>query len=217
MPSQAAGDYLKVIYKLQSGEQRATTSAIAERLGVVPASVTNMVKQLSQMNLVEHTPYRGVELTPLGRKVALEVIRHHRLIELYLTEVLGFSWDKVDAEAERLEHVISEELEDRMADALGHPTHDPHGDPIPTKEGDIDTAIHDALADLEPGQSAVVQRVSDADPDLLRYLASLGLVPRATVEMLDKAPFGGPLTIRVGGTQHAVGRELASSIRVRPS
>lgn len=213
----AVEDYLKVIYKLQSSDQKVTTSAIAERLNVSPASVTNMIKQLDQMRLLAHIPYRGVELTTLGEKVALEVIRHHRLLELYLTEVLGFPWDKVDAEAETLEHFISEELEERLASALGHPTHDPHGDPIPTKDGVIDESRHDALADLETGQSAVIRRVSDRDPEVLRYLLSLGLVPNATVEVLSKAPFGGPITVRIGGEQHAIGRELAADIRVMPA
>ena len=212
--SPAVEDYLKVIYKLQTNDQKVTTSAIAERLGVVPASVTNMIKQLDQMRLLTHTRYQGVELTPLGEKVALEVIRHHRLLELYLTEVLGFSWDKVDAEAETLEHFISEELEERLAVALGHPTHDPHGDPIPSKDGTIEESHHDALSDVESGQSAIIRRVSDRDPEVLRYLSSLGLTPQTHVTILSKAPFGGPLMIDVGGEQHAISRELASLIRV---
>lgn len=213
---EAAGDCLKAIYKLQVQESPVATSALAARLGVTEPTVTAMVKRLAKMGLVFHTPYRGVQLTSSGEKVALEIIRHHRLLELYLVEALGLSWDKVHAEADRLEHLLSEEVEERMDAALGHPTIDPHGDPIPTRDGQIDQAAYRSLADLEPGETATVRRVPDDDPKLLQYLAELGLVPNARIQLLDKAPFRGPLTLWVGENQRVVGRELAWAIRVAP-
>lgn len=214
MPTQAAEDYLKAIYKLQRRDRRAINSAVAEELKVTPASVTSMMKQLAHMRLVRYTPYQGVELTKGGEKIALEVVRHHRLLELYLAEFLGFPWDRVHEEADRLEHVLSPELEDRMDAALGRPTEDPHGDPIPTKEGSVDEPDHPSLADLAPPSAVVVRRVSDADPERLRYLAGLGLVPGAVVGVLAAEPFGGPLVVQIGDARHAIGRELASTIRV---
>jgi len=184
MLTQAIEDYMKAIYKLQQQGAAATTNAIAERLDVAPASVSNMLKKLARLRLVEHTPYHGVQLTDGGQKVALEVIRHHRLIELYLARNLGISLDKVDEEAERLEHVISEELEERIAQSLGEPTRDPHGDPIPTREGDVEDLHHRVLADLGPGQTGVVARVSDRDPAVLRDLASEGLLPGESVRVV---------------------------------
>ncbi len=218
MLSDAVEDYLKAIYKLQWGRgERVTTSAISERLGLSPAAVTGMIKKMAEMGLVRHTPYQGVELTSAGLKVALEVIRHHRLIELYLMEALGLSWDKVHDEAEKLEHVISEEVEDRMAQALGWPTRDPHGGTIPTKDGVVEDSELALLSDVEAGASAVVRQVSDRDAEMLRYLATLGLKPGAAVEMLDRAPFNGPLRIRVGTDEHVLGRDLAGHVRVEPS
>jgi DtxR family transcriptional regulator, Mn-dependent transcriptional regulator len=212
--SAAAEDYLKAMYKLHTHKERATTNAIARQLGVRAASATNMVKQLAKLKLVSHSPYHGAELTSQGEKVALEIIRHHRLIELYLSEVVGMTWDKVDAEADRLEHVISDEFEDRIDAALGQPVADCHGDPIPTREGIVPLAEYLPLADVAPGTDVVVRRVSDSDPAVLRYLADLGLVPNAGVSILAVAPFHGPLTIRVGTTEHAIGRELAETVRV---
>ncbi len=217
MATRAIEDYLKAIYKLSRKGEPVTTSALAERLKVSPASVTNMVKKLAAMNLLTHEPYRGVTLTPAGRKIALETIRHHRLIELYLAEALGLSWDKVHEEAERLEHVISEELEAAMAEALGHPTQDPHGAPIPTAEGQIEEPLHTPLAEVPPGEAVVVRQVSDEDPARLRYLGKLGLYPNTRVEVVDVAPFEGPLTLRVGDAEHVVGRELARSVFVAPA
>lgn len=182
--TQAIEDYMKAIYKLQQEGAAATTNAIAERLDVAPASVSNMLKKLARLRLVEHTPYHGVQLTDGGQKVALEVIRHHRLIELYLARNLGISLDKVDEEAERLEHVISEELEERIAQSLGEPTRDPHGDPIPTREGDVEDLHHPVLADLGPGQTGIVSRVSDRDPAVLRDLASERLLPGESVRVV---------------------------------
>ena len=214
MLSQSMQDYLKAIYKLRQDGQRVSTNAIAESLDVSPASVTSMLKQLASMDLIIHTPYQGAELTDLGTRVALEVIRHHRLIELYLTEFLGYRWDQVHDEAERLEHVISEEMEDRMDRALGRPTADPHGDPIPSS--DLVLPVSDAvmLSELEPGQDATIRRVSDRDSELLRYVERLGLVPSAEISLLEKSPFNGPLLLQVGDQQHSIGLELASNIFV---
>jgi DtxR family Mn-dependent transcriptional regulator len=215
MLSDTVEDYLKTIYKLQWGhEELVTTSAIAERLGLSAAAVTGMVKKLAELGLVRHTRYHGVELTPAGLKVALEVIRHHRLIELYLIEALGLSWDQVHDEAEKLEHVLSEEVEERIAQALGWPTRDPHGGTIPTKDGVVDDTLLELLSELGPGACVVVRQVSDRDAEMLRYLGGLGLKPGAAVNVMDRAPFNGPLRIRVGADEHVLGRELASRVRV---
>lgn len=214
MLSEAVQDYVKQIYLLQGREGKATTSALAAAMDVSAASATAMVKKLDGMGLVSHTPYHGVQLTPAGERIALEVLRHHRLLELYLTEALGLPWDRVHVEAERLEHVLSDELEASIDRALGHPATDPHGDPIPTADLVIAPDHRQRLADLEPGEAAVVRQVPDGEPALLRYLGDLGLVPEAGVAMVEKAPFGGPLTVEVGGTRHALGAELAARIRV---
>jgi DtxR family Mn-dependent transcriptional regulator len=210
----AMQDYVKVIYKLRLEGKRATTSAIAERMGVRPPSVTAMLKRLSALGLAEHAPYRGVELTPAGERVALEVIRHHRLLELYLAQALGLSLDEVHSEADRLEHALSEELEARIDRSLGYPTHDPHGDPIPDAELRIDRARLRTLASLEPGDEATIKRVPDGDDELLRYLAKLTLVPGKKVKLRAAEPFGGPITVRVGKAEHAISRELAGGIGV---
>lgn len=214
MLSQAVQDYLKTIYKLQQQGGVVSTSALAEAMGVAAASATGMVKKLAGLKLVRHHPYQGVVLSKAGEKMALEVIRHHRLLELYLAEALGYSWDKVHEEAERLEHVISEEFEEKIFEALGRPTRDPHGDPIPAKDGTLMETEHERLSDMEPGATGVIRRVSDSDAEVLRYLGTRGLVPDATVEVLDKAPFNGPLTVKSGNTEHVLGRELARHIRV---
>lgn len=214
MVSQSIEDYLKTIYKLSGSEDRVTTSAIAERLDISPASVTNMVKKLAEMNLLKHEPYRGVALTEAGEKMALETIRHHRLLELYLAEALGIPWDKVHAEAEKLEHVLSEELEAAIADALGHPLTDPHGAPIPTLEGGLEEPEHTSLADVEAGDTVIIRQVSDEDAAKLRYLGNLGLFPNTAVEVVDVAPFEGPLRLRVDDEEHVVGRELARHVFV---
>lgn len=214
MQTQAAEDYLKTIYDLARTEERVTTSALAERLGVAPASATGMIKKLAAMRLLTHEPYRGVRLTEAGRRIALEVIRHHRLIERYLHEALGVPWDRVHDEAEKMEHVLSEDLEARMDEALGFPTTDPHGAPIPTPDLRIAEQDHPPLATLEAGQAAVVAEVSDHDPELLRYVGSLGLYPETPFEVLAVAPFEGPLTVRVGGEERTVGREAARFILV---
>jgi DtxR family Mn-dependent transcriptional regulator len=214
MVSQSIEDYLKTIYKLGRRGKRVTTSAIAERLEVSPASVTNMVKRLADMNLLTYEPYRGVALTEAGRKIAVQMIRHHRLLELYLAEALGIPWDKVHAEAERLEHVLSDDLEAAIADALGEPLIDPHGAPIPTAEGELYEPLHTPLAEVQAGQTVIIRQVSDEDAAKLRYLGTLGLFPNTAIEVINVAPFDGPLTLRVGNEEHVVGRELARNVYV---
>ena len=214
MLSEAVQDYLKTIYKLQEQGGAVSTSALAEAMGVAAASATGMVKKLAGLKLARHSPYQGVILTKAGEKMALEVIRHHRLLELYLAEALGYSWDKVHEEAERLEHVISEEFEEKIFEALGRPTRDPHGDPIPTKDGTLVAGSHERLSDMEPGATGVIRRVSDRNAEMLRYLALRGLVPDATVQVVEKAPFNGPITVKMGEAAHVLGRDLASHIHV---
>lgn len=216
MLSQAVEDYLKTIYKLQQDGESVSTSDIARSMDISSASVTNMVKRLSQLNLVEYESYRGVTLTETGVKVALEIIRHHRLLELYLREVMGYSWEKVHEEAEHLEHHISEDFEEKLDELLGYPTHDPHGDPIPTREGDIADVTTDPLADVQPGQSVRIQRVSDTDPEMLSYLEEMGLLPGTSVEIVEKAPFNGPITVRIKSGEQVLGHRIASNIFVQP-
>ena len=210
----AVEDYLKAVYALDAEGKRATTSALAERMQVSAPSATAMMKRLAELGLVERAPYRGVVLTEKGRLCALEVLRHHRLLERYLADSLGMSLDEVHAEADRLEHVLSEELEARIDAALGYPTHDPHGEPIPDSE--LRMAENDlrTLVDLFPGDSAVVVRVPDGDAALLRYLAELDLVPGQALELTRSAPFGGPLTVRTGSGEHAIARELAATVGI---
>jgi len=212
--SAAIQDYLKEIYKIQAAGDRATTTAIARRMGVTPSSATSMVKKLAVLGLAEHAPYRGIELSDAGTKIALEVIRHHRLLEQYLAETLGLGIDAVHAEADRLEHVLSEELEARIDEQLGYPTHDPHGDPIPDAGLNVDRSQLRSLDALQPGEEATVRRVPDGDAELLRYLAELTLVPGRRVLMRKSEPFGGPLTVAVDGSEHAISRELAEQIGV---
>jgi len=214
MYSQAIEDYLKTIYEFQCTEEQVGTTRLAERLGVTPASVTGMIKKLAEMKLVVHAPYQGVRLTKGGRKIALEVLRHHRLIERFLAEALGVPWDRVHEEAHKIEHVISEDLEERMDAMLGHPTTDPHGSPIPRPDGTIDESVNTRLAELRVGQSAVVAEVSDHDAALLRYLGELGLYPDTVVTVTAIAPLDGLMTIRVGNKQQAVSRAVASEVFV---
>ena len=212
--SEAIQDYLKEIYKLEASGGRATTTQIAKAMRVAPSSATAMLKKLGALGLVEHARYKGVALTDAGERVALEVIRHHRLLEQYLAETLGLSIDAVHAEADRLEHALSEELESRIDQSLGYPTHDPHGDPIPNAELELDRSKLKPLAELSPGERATVRRVPDGDADLLRYLSDLSLVPGRRVELRLSAPFGGPVTVVIAGTEHAISRELATQIGV---
>jgi DtxR family Mn-dependent transcriptional regulator len=214
MHTQAVEDYLKNIYELQASAAKVSTTDLAERLGVAPASVTGMVKKLAAMKLLKHEPYHGVLLTKAGEKIALEVIRHHRLVESYLTEALGVPWDKVHEEADKWEHVLSEEMEDRISAMLGNPTTDPHGAPIPARDGSLPETSLRRLSDLEPGERAVVAEVSDHDPELLRYLGEMGLFPQTKLRLISAAPFQGPLTVEISGREQAVGREVAGHVLV---
>jgi DtxR family Mn-dependent transcriptional regulator len=211
-------DYLKAIYELSHDAPGAPVpaAALVERMGAPPPTVTDTVKRLASLGLVIHAPYKGVTLTPAGEKAALEVIRHHRLLEQYLAEALGLPWDQVHAEADRLEHVLSEALEARIAAALGHPTMDPHGDPIPAADLTVAEGSRARLSDLPAGASATVVRVADQAPAKLRYLATLGLVPGAVIEMVDKAPFAGPLVLLVGGAHQTIAHDLAETIFIEP-
>ena len=222
--SPAVQDYVKAVYALQGPEggpaaTTASTTAIAQRLQVSAASATNMLKKLDGMGLVEYQPYRGAALTDSGRKIALEVVRHHRLLETYLAEALGVPWDQVHAEAEVLEHALSEELEERISAHLGHPTQDPHGHPIPAKDG---TMPVDTPVELRPlwvvadGESVAVDHVPDAEADALRYLAAQGVVPGARIEVIERGPVGGPLFVKVAGAEEktALLKELAEKLWV---
>ena len=209
-------DYLKAIYELERTGEPAATTGLASLLGVTPASVTGMVGRLAEQGLLTHRRYRGVRLTAKGRHAALRTIRRHRVIESYLVRALGYRWDEVDVEAERLEHAASDEFVDRMAAAIGEPTSDPHGAPIPSREGTVAEARYRTLADLAVGASAEVMQVSDDDPSLLRYLDDLAIRPGSAVRVVDRAPFGGPITVRVGDATRVVGPGLAERVMVRP-
>jgi len=198
--TQTIEDYLKAIYDITSIQERASTNQIAEKLGVTPASVTGMIKKLSKTNppLLDYQRHHGVVLTTEGEKIALKITRQHRLLEMFLHEILGYDWDTVHAEADRLEHFISEEFEDRIAIALGNPSHDPHGDPIPTKDLLLPDTPSYPLSELRPGQKAIVHRVGSMDPDLLRYLHNNGITPHTKVTVLDYSPFDNNLSLKVG-------------------
>lgn len=213
--SEAVEDYAKAIYALEHREEGpASTSALAERLGVSPGSVTAMLGRMADLGLVDHERYRGATLTPAGKKVALEVIRHHRLLESYLAEALGMPWDRVHDEAEVLEHHISEDLEERIATYLGEPDRDPHGDPIPTRDLDLVDEPAVALSALDVGASGTLTRVSDGDPEMLRHLDACGIRPGAKLRVAERAPFGGPVWIETNGSRHAIGAELAERMLV---
>jgi DtxR family transcriptional regulator, Mn-dependent transcriptional regulator len=214
--SEAVENYTKAIYSLQhrAGGEPVATNDLADRLEVTPASASGMIKKLADLGLVAHVPYRGVQLTEEGERLALEVLRHHRLLELYLATQLDVPWDRVHEEAEALEHVLSEDLEARIAAKLGHPTHDPHGDPIPTAELVIEESSTRSLSDLTAGDRGVFVRVSDAEPAMLRYLTERGVRLGARLEVLDRQPFGGPLTVRFGDTLQVLGGALAAAMRV---
>jgi DtxR family transcriptional regulator, Mn-dependent transcriptional regulator len=213
--SPAVEDYAKAIYQLGEREGGAvSTTALAERLEVTPASASGMVRKLDELGLVAHVPYKGVQLTARGARVALEVLRHHRLLELYLATSLGVPWDRVHDEAEVLEHVLSEELEALIAAKLGNPTRDPHGDPIPSAELVIDEVPTESLAAQEPGATGTFVRISDSDPAMLRYLAERGIAPGDAFEVVDKQPFDGPVFVRFGDAVHVLGGALARAMRV---
>ncbi len=214
MISRTVEDYLKTIYQLTTSSDRVSTSRLASTMDCSAASVTSMLQKLSELKLVQYTPYRGVVLTRAGSKIALEIIRHHRLIELYLSEVLGFSWDRVHDEAERLEHVISEEFEEKIDQVLGYPTKDPHGDPIPTRDGEINAEVSRPLWEIPIGKSVKVHRVSDRNSEVLRYLASVGIYPNVTVSIKKRSPFNGPIQIEMGDKEQSLSKELARQIYV---
>jgi DtxR family Mn-dependent transcriptional regulator len=207
-------NYLKAIFAILENDERATTSVIAERMGIASPSVTAMIKKLAALNLVTHEPYQGVTLTRTGKKTALEIVRHHRLLELYLAEALGVPWDEVHDEAEELEHVISEALEDRISAALGHPTMDPHGAPIPARDGSVSKQDGRRLSDVHVGERVVVVRVDDRDPELLRYLGNRDLYPGTRVEVIAVEPYEGPLVLRLADKEFSLGRGAAREILV---
>jgi DtxR family Mn-dependent transcriptional regulator len=209
-------DYLKAIYALTEDGTAASTSAIAEVLGVQPASVTGMIKRLAERGYLEHLPYRGVELTELGSREALRIVRRHRVLETYLHLRLGYSWDDVHGEAERLEHAASDELIDRMAAALEDPSHDPHGAPIPTSSGEVEPSIVTTLADANTGSTVEIRAVRDEDSERLRSMEALGLVPGARVEILERTAYDGRLTVGVAGGDEVIGQDLAQRIFVGP-
>ena len=213
--SEAIEDYAKAIYALaRRGDGTVTTTALANRLRVTSASASAMIRKLAERGLAEHEPYHGVQLTSEGERVALAVLRHHRLLELYLAEHLGVPWDRVHEEAEALEHVISEDLEARIAAKLGHPTHDPHGDPIPDIALIIDEGHTRSLSDMEVGDRGRFVRVSDSEPEMLRYLDERGIALGDQLEVIDRQPFGGPLTVRFGREAHVLGGGLATAMRI---
>jgi DtxR family Mn-dependent transcriptional regulator len=216
MVSATVEDYLKSIFLLTRDDAAASTSALAHRLGVAAGTVTGMLKRLSEAGLVEHVPYYGARLTGHGRSQAIALVRRHRLIELFLVEVLGYGWDSVHAEAERLEHAVTDELVDRMASVLGSPEVDPHGAPIPELTGTWEEPSLPSLAEVEAGVAAVVRRVPDQEPETLRYLARLGLVPGARVRVVERAPFDGPVCVEVGRTKQFIGEALSRQLQVEP-
>lgn len=215
--STSVEDYLKAVYALTEQGEAATTSNLAERLGVQPASVTGMVKRLAEVGYLEHMPYRGARLTDQGTREALRIIRRHRILEAYLVDRLGYSWDDVHDEAERLEHAASDDLIDRLATALEDPRHDPHGAPIPTRSGEIETVDYATLAEVPEGQEVEIRAVQDDDSERLRYMEARGLLPGTRLAVAKRAPFDGPLTLQITtpeAKQHVVGLELARKIFV---
>lgn len=217
MRSAAVEDYVKIIYKLQTQTEMVSTSSLAERAGTTAAAVTKMLKHLAQLNLVSYTPYHGVRLTPPGEKIALEVIRHHRLLELYLAQAMGYTWDQVDAEAEKLEHVISEEFESRIDALLGHPQVCPHGDPIPRPDGTLVEERLRTLSECRPGESVVIARVRDTDSDVLRALSARAMFLAAGVTITAYDAIDKLLTIEVAAQEHIIGPALAGSVFVSPN
>ncbi len=210
-------DYLKVIYDLERTGHPAGTNEIAAALQLSAASVSGMFRRLVEQGLIDHEPYRGARLTPAGRKAALRTLRRHRVIEAYLAQALGYPWDRVHDEAERLEHAASDELIDRMAAAIGEPATDPHGAPIPARDGTVDERPLASLDDLAAGADAIVARVADEDSSRLRYLAELGIVPGAAVRVVERAPFEGPIAVRVANREHRIGPALARHVLVTPA
>lgn len=209
-------DYLKAIYTIGKGTGAAATNDIAQRLALAPASVSGMVRRLADQGLLVYERYHGVKLTESGRRAALRTLRRHRVIEAYLAQALGYPWDRVHVEAERLEHAASDELVDRMASTIGEPEVDPHGAPIPSRDGAVDETEYTSLADLAIGVSGVVMRVADEDPAMLRYLGELSVVPGKRITVKSRAPFGGPITLTVGRQELSIGPELAAHVLTAP-
>ncbi len=214
MKSISTEDYIKAIYKLEGKGEKATTSALAAQLEVADASITDMIKKLSERGLLRYEPYQGVELTPKGRKVALATVRRHRLWEMFLVQFLGFSWDKVHDEAERLEHVTSDELEHQLDKALGFPSVDPHGDPIPSKEGVVKGTADSSLAECEAGGIVKITRVSDDDSEILIHASQMGLALNSKLTIKEKKSFDGSMVVKVGSKQHFISKEVAEAIFV---
>ncbi|HXG38392.1 MAG TPA: metal-dependent transcriptional regulator [Bacteroidota bacterium] len=214
MPSEQVENYLKNIYKLQESEGKVTTSLLSEKLQISPPSVSEMIKKLAEEGSLRYTPYRGVELTEQGRRKALRIIRRHRLWELFLVEVLKYNWDEIDEEAERLEHITSEKLEQRLDAALGYPTQDPHGDAIPSPDGKVTVANRKTLAQAKPGKFVTVARVSDEDPDILKYASKLGIALRKKIKVKEKIKFDGSLRVEIGGKERFISSKLAQNIFV---
>lgn len=212
----AVEDYLKAIYSLGSGGGAVATNDIAGRLALAPASVSGMVRRLADQGFLSYEPYRGVRLTDSGRRAALRTLRRHRIIESYLSTALHYPWDRVHEEAEHLEHAASDELVDRMAAAIGEPATDPHGAPIPSREGVMDETEYFSLAELAAGHGVRVVRVRDDDPEMLRYLGELSITPGAEVLIVSKAPFGGPISLRIGRDILSIGPDLAAQVMVEP-
>lgn len=210
--TRSAEDYLKAIYHLTSGGRSATTNELAQSLDLAPASVSGMIRRLSDGGLVEHEPYKGVTLAPEGRRIALRMLRRHRLIEAYLVAHLGYTWDTVHDEAERLEHAVSDTLVERMAKVLGDPQEDPHGDPIPGPDGSLAELVYVPLANLAVGDEAEIRRVNTSQPDRLRYIGTAGLTPGTHVELVAREPFQGPIRLKVGNREQIIGHELAGMI-----
>lgn len=208
----AVEDYMKLLHRLSCDAHKVTPSMIAESMNVSAAAVTKMVKRLQEIDLITYSRKIGLKMTPKGNTVALEVIRHHRLLETYLHDHLGYSWDEVHAEAERLEHVISETFEDKIAQLLGNPTHDPHGDPIPARDGSFESLEETPLSDMHTGEAGVILRVADKRPEMLRYMADIDLVPGTEVKIVNIEPFGGPYELHVSGQTRMIGKELAENI-----
>ncbi len=217
MLSPSVEDYIKTIYKAQSDAASVSTQDLADRLGVSAPAVSKMMRRLAELRLISHAPYQSVKLTRTGEKMALEIIRHHRLLELYLVQAMGFTWDNVHEEAERLEHHISEEFEERIDELLGHPKACPHGDPIPTRNGAIGHTSNRSLALQQHPERLVVQRVSDEDAELLRHFKSLGVVPGTAFEFVRQEPFEGPLVLRIGGKLVRLTPQAAREVFVDPA
>ena len=214
MPSEQLEDYLKNIYKIQSSEGKVSTTLLSQKLKISPASVTEMIKKLADEGIVAHTPYKGVELTKEGRKRALQIIRRHRLWEAFLVEVLKYDWYEIDEEAEKLEHIASERLEKRIDEILGFPDTDPHGDAIPTREGRVDDIRHHSLAAVPPGVTVTVKRVSDSNPEILRYASKLGISLNKKIKVKERINFDGSLRVEVAGKEQFISAKLAQQIFV---